>query len=139
MREIIFRGKRPDNGEWLYGFPVTDQGIKCGTPNCVCKHDGSDVYVMYFWDYDSHEFDEFDVDPETVGQYTGKDDCNGKPMFEGDIVKTNLGHIQTIEWSNDYCAFVCIEKGYDKPCQVDILDEIIGNIHDNPELLEVQG
>ena len=124
-REILFRGKAKTikPGEWIEGSLVNTYDWYTREQHCFIVDD----------DYQDH--DEWEVIPETVGQYTGKDDCNGKPMFEGDIVKTNLGHIQTIEWSDDYCAFVCIEKGYDKPCQVDILDEIIGNRWDNPELL----
>ena len=129
-REIIFRGKRIDNGEWIEGNLLVMGDDYWIVPNYKNASTRSTIEII--------AQTIVRVEKETVGQYTGKDDCNGKPMFEGDIVKTNLGHIQTIERSDDYCAFVCIEKGYDKPCQVDILDEIIKNRWDDPGLSEVQ-
>lgn len=125
MREILFRGKRMDNGKWVEGAfcpkncddpfgPMVDRPsiIKLGEP---C--DG-------FW---------FDVDPATVGQYTGLTDKNGKKIFEGDILldadEPCVIVFEDCSWKeiykNDWWSFI-----YE-----DDVVEVIGNIHDNPELI----
>ena len=138
MREILFRGKRIDNGKWTYGG------------YCASEFTG-DPYVM-----DGLIFRL--VDPDTVGQYTGLTDKNGKKIFEGDIVHCygkdsiraydwkavvefgnpnskfswgwQLKPITNVDVNPDILLWV---KMYD---YMDIYCEIIGNIHDNPELLE---
>lgn len=108
MREYLFGGKTIANGKWAEGnLLVTKQGC-CITPDAT-------VYVA--------------VDSETVGQYTGMVDKNGKKIFEGDIVvkydanETEFG----IEYDNIYKS---LGKHY---YPEDI--EVIGNIHDNPNLV----
>ena len=139
MREILFRGKRLDNGEWVFG--------------AYCAYDSK-------FDYDKDQFEPnvvyapsiiayddgclwYRVDPATVGQYTGLT-ANGKRIFEGDIVK-GLSWLSRlvygvvsfkdgafgVEWIrgkvNEFSAFTSC-------CNIEW--EIIGNIHDNHELLE---
>lgn len=132
MREILFRGKRIDNGEWVYGnYAFTDVNGK--------------KYFIF-----QNKPLEHEVIPETVGQYTGLTDKNGKKIFEGDIIRfdENLYTVQRecdtpggywaetgyilkhIGWS-DYTSFTSTIDDWENECQV----FIIGNIHDNPELL----
>ena len=121
MREILFRGKRIDNGEWTYGFvEVYDDGA------CfITKPNG--------------EGDK--VDPTTVGQYTGLNDKNRKKIFEGDIVSGFFNHekiVGYIFYGSDASFFIQRDGlfGIGLNNASDWL-EVIGNIHDNPELLEV--
>ena len=119
MREILFRGKRLDNGEWLYGD--------------ICHHDGVVSYIGQD-ERDGRMIVE-DLVPETVGQYTGLKDKNGTEIYEGDTDDK-----QVVEyWSGQLivgwylkCKYTG-DTGYFSP-----LDkfEVIGNIHDNPELLK---
>lgn len=140
MREILFRGKRTDNGEWLEGWyepPVEWDGHKFGTTICyVCK----EGYL-----------DDAEVEPATVGQYTGLTDKNGKMIFEWDIVRV-LGDQTNEDWKCvDYNALIAFldggfcaldgtieEHGFRRYAlsRMDFSLEVIGNIHDNPELLK---
>ena len=134
MREILFRGKRNDSGGWIEGYYV--ETLR---------------YNNLHWIWDGKEY--IAVDPSTVGQYTGLTDKNGKKIFEGDILYSLLW------WWGP--RFVYLMQGDCGPCHADsamqyILAsnvenpehhaiynlwngcevEIVGNIHDNPELLE---
>lgn len=130
VRTIIFRGKRIDNGEWVYGFIVK----MFGTYHIIDKDDENTAY---------------EVIPSTVGQYTGLKDKSGKQIFEGDIVSTDIARPYLIVEFRDGCfMFNCNDGGKDYyDIMLPILEdaqteykygEIIGNIHDNPELLEVR-
>ena len=121
MREILFRGKRTDNGEWETGSLVI---IRDG---CSDK----EVFIA-----DKMTGYHTPVIPETVGQYTGLTDKNGKKIFEGDIVREFGGETYQGCYEIDNVLIVEIpdtllnfEMSYD--CEY----KIIGNIHDNPELL----
>ena len=133
MREILFRGKRVDNGEWIQGdivqFPV--HGV---------------VRIVE----QEPSYKDAEVDSDTVGQYTGLTDKNGKKIFEGDII--HLEYSQVFfggEYFGEYTAEVSYKEGCfitDGTNNGDEIEtplsgfdndevEIIGNIHDNPELL----
>lgn len=136
MREILFRGKRVDNGEWIYGFFINDSyGIrKFIKPNIIigdigeASFNGNGDYISY------------EVIPETVGQYTGEKDKNGKKIFEGDVVEVpNWDFAGMVEYAIPECRYEIAMLDGDYVMMHDFASdvEIIGNIHDNPELLEV--
>ena len=131
MREILFRGKT-DKGKWVEGYVfemhiLGDKTTYISTKPFMLCNDG---------DFD---YEPFAVDTETVGQYTGLIDKNGTKIFEGDIVSISgdFKGIYTCVWEEyhfDYelenktmrCCLACVYSD-------DI--KVIGNIHDNPELL----
>lgn len=129
MREILFRGKRKDNGEWVEGSLWT-WGKK------VRIHQIFDIIDDALW---------FRVDPNTIGQYTGMTDKNGKKIFEGDILQFDyigenrgVNGIAEVVFQNGKFGVLW---GWHK--ELVALDgfanttmEVIGNIHDNPDLLK---
>lgn len=131
MREILFRGKRVDNGEWVTGTPFIEANC-CKMITAVALHpDFVDEGNVYF-------SEGFPVRQETVGQYTGLTDKNGRKIFEGDVV-LYFGEINLVEW-DDFEASFFLSNEDDERCYFDAVDNdsmfIIGNIYDNPELLE---
>ena len=135
MREIEFRGKAKHNNEWVYGFysPLIWYPSLTQTPS-IKTFKGGDM----------------EINPETLGQYTGVKDKNGTKIFEGDIVKycihtkgyEHLDKNYIVEFS--FGGFRLRENLFDEFSDYvdnDSVDwdrcEVIGNIYDNPELLEV--
>jgi hypothetical protein len=147
-KEILYRAKNKETGEWVIGFPITDKWIQCLIPDCKCKHDGSEIAVMYYWDYTSHEFCECEIDPETICQYIGLKDSAGRKIFESDFLKY---WCPTYECDAMISLVVdCSDKEYpafdllpfnDPICNglafvmAENECEIIGNKFDNPELM----
>lgn len=131
-REILFRGKRKDNGEWVYGNFVR---------GCVDDF----AYIVEFGNKELCR-NYVEVIPETVGQYTGLTDKNGKKIFEGDIVhcvsKFDNAYMVVIFECGQF-RMVLAEKYYEYKTGLGYYDincftkEVIGNVYDNPELLEV--
>ena len=148
MREILFRGKRKDNGEWVVGYLLIGAN---GNPYIIpleiarYVHSGDTCVGTFYL-----------VDPSTVGQLTGLTDKNGKKIFEGDVVK-----FTDSPFGYSYTGAVCFNEGsfcikyeywkkekFHRIGQTDKWQdmgasgvvtyqyEILGNIHDNPELLE---
>ena len=120
-REILFRGKRVDNGKWIYGDFLTSNGTECEIS------DWNEV------DYSRH-----DVDPETVGQFTGETDSNGSLIFDGHIISDDTGIKYIVFWDDKGQWFASDEFGETELLSDIITDttNIIGNIHDNPDLLK---
>lgn len=143
MREILFRGKRIDNGEWTEGYYY--KAKYCRTDDELCDY----ITVPHPKEYNEPS-SRYIVDPDTVGQYTGLTDKNGKKIFEGDIVLVPyIDPIFKCTWNDTspceeaivkYCNGVFyveyIESG-DKftLSAMDGYMKIVGNIYDNPELL----
>ena len=135
IREILFRGKCCTTGEWVEGF----LGIEV-----------LDDYVIQQFSFDeyfaSECIDQYSVKLETVGQYTGLTDKNGKKIFEGDILEGDLEDSLDpgAKWRSEviWGKFGWNCKGNKISLPMDEYDiregEVIGNIHDNPELLEVK-
>ena len=141
MREILFRGKSRDTNKWVLGDFVSNA---CGISYEECLNENGDIgYIMTY------------VIPETVGQYTGLTDKNGKKIFEGDILKaktldTNSEQIAVVGFGNfvdknnddEYLGFYIEFDGIKTTATQLFLEEVkcrievIGNIHDSPKLLK---
>ena len=137
-REIEFRGRKADNKEWVYGYLV-----------CIPDGDSFDCYIISDFDerdsiYDLWKY-AIKVIPETVGQYVGITDKNGKKIFEGDIVKDEYGRIMEVVWREKFAKFAFKlvktigEKWTENFLYADMgdwfdlenhLPEVIGNIFD---------
>ncbi|MGN0557883.1 MAG: YopX family protein [Acutalibacteraceae bacterium] len=140
MREILFRGQTRRYGEkimnvrgdkmpsnWVYGgiFP---------------QNRGGDFAIIYQQEPEVHKFS---VYADTVGQYTGLTDKNGKKIFEDDIVKdVESGYLYVIKWFPTYACFALANKSGHMEIDAGELEIfindllVVGNIYDNPELLE---
>lgn len=142
MKEILFRGKSTDNGEWVEGYLIQKGGetLIARSPYCTGKLHETSWLEFCFGGF-------IEVIPETVGQYTGLTDKNGKKIFDGDIIKAagatpeyNLIVIRDEGYGffNDY-YFAGEKHDTEQISGADwfLCDEVIGNIHDNTELLEV--
>lgn len=151
MRQILFRGKRVDNGEWVEGNLVWLKNIEDQPYQCFI------ISQLSYLEYG--EFDEmYQVFPEMVGQFTGLTDKNGKRIFEGDIFRLEDDIIGIVIFKDGsyrlelhgYCG-TFTESGWDERgggygiIECEAIDwycvgdmEIIGNIHDNGELLTAE-
>ena len=137
MREILFRGKRMDNGEWIFGYYFQKKNLfsEDGLPVKHCISDDPPFGA--------------EVEPKTVGQYTGMKDKNGKRIFEDDVCrfrewsKGEMCWVGKVHWEHQQFM---ISGGPNKECEtmfelclsrfIPENIEVIGNVHDNPELME---
>lgn len=128
MREIKFRGKRIDNGEWVVGdLRYSENSIAVA---CDIRHFGIG-------------YDIYSVSPETVGQFTGLKDKNGKEIYEDDFIQTDNSDVYLVTWVDCTLSYVAIGviDNLNIISLCDLLDnaiEVIGNRHDNPELLTTE-
>lgn len=145
MREILFRGKRKHDGEWVVGYYLekTDPLLNSKMHFILFQDSNSGFLTSLFsWNV---------VDPNTVGQFTGLTDKNGKKIFDGDVIHELDGSMDDIprrvRWDEEYMDFRCpiVRKHWaygNNNCSLWLMEseniEVIGNIHDNPELLEVE-
>lgn len=146
MRDILFRGKRIDNGAWIEGCLYVTHYDRAGVIE--------DDYKIYDYWYggDDNGFPTYQsgiddsVDPVTVGQYTGLTDKNGRRIFEGDIVATQYGRRCRVEWFSSE-MFQCwdlkpLETSHPYPdtstlWRSDYL-EVVGNIYDEDEVYDAE-
>ncbi len=128
-RNIVFRGKRPDNGEWIIGWLFQDDD-----DHLPMIHQGGTLDV---WEQ---------VEEETVGQFTGLRDAKGIDIYDGDILhfeQDEKNHTVVVKWNYEVGAW-CIQLRYEprvgcRPLGEWLKEErfeVIGNIHDNPDLLK---
>lgn len=116
MREVLFRGKSVNSGRWLYGDLTFYAG---GAQIWEQTEDGKWNYI---------------VNPDTVGQYTGLTDKNGIKIFEGDIVRSG-NSLWEIAYLLHYARFAARRPGVVFSVFAYEQGEVVGNIHDDPELL----
>ena len=130
MREILFRGKRKYSDEWVEGdfykvdcfcfiIPRNSNGTYSRGKNTL-----KNVYPCN------------ECIPGTIGQYTGLTDKNGTKIFEGDIVKYPIGTFVVKFLSGTFCCSLIEDDYLTDICSIHNACEVIGNIHDNPELLK---
>lgn len=125
MRTIKFRGKTT-NGEWVYGHYSTGGFIHTDGTETVRHIIHADML--------------YDVDENTVGQFTGLYDKNGKEIYEGDIMNNPTSeNVGVIQWNSVLCQFQLSWQNMPTAADIFFMVEngsfVIGNIHDNPELL----
>lgn len=126
MREILFRGKRIDNGELVEGVFLNDRdgaSYICPSVSDISYGDSGNRRRIGCW---------YKVDPSTVGQYTGMNDKHGKRIFENDILSI---------WNETHDVVVFEDGAFDLentsiPIRFANKFEVIGNIHDNPEYMK---
>ena len=136
MREIIFRGKRIDNGEWVYGSLFIQNGEWISKGNKT-----PDVYWIY-----GKQGEQYLVITSTICQFTGLTDKDNKKIYEGDIVRTKLGRLCKVRYfvSSAFCGvdLFPLNTKHRPPTDYDIYQkdflEVVGNIFDNPNPLEVE-
>lgn len=128
----VFRGKRTDNGEWVQGCLITDET------------EDSKRFIGYVIGTDEdgipHDLDVVQVDPSTICKCVGLKGKNGKLIWENDIVKINNSKVNVLITFRDFEIICTIpsEKYYKHRLEYDTEYEVVGNMIDNPELLEVQ-
>ena len=161
MREILFRAKRTDNGEWVEGFysqlPKPSLGATIITNGDLCAEDVSDYIIVNECKQHSNfsnsnplevvECEYYEIDPETICQYIGETDKEGKKIFEGDIIgfitlgSTESGYSKSsclgeVVWSKEKCCFHVTNRLSAESWEVLAGCKVLGNVFDNKEMLD---
>lgn len=143
MREILFRGKCKETGKWYEGQYINlHKTTYCFKEDYETDKD-NDIHQIVFeqmtdWGLPNRHL-RVDIIPETVGQYTGLTDKNGKKIFEGDIVQSIELELKGIIIFDEHCRFMIKDFSTGSTYLISYNNDeiqVIGNIHDNPELLE---
>jgi uncharacterized phage protein (TIGR01671 family) len=152
MRTIKFRGKRIDNGEWVYGnlykLPL-ESGNVCMILTTDNIHEDNSIEPQYHLAFTLWK-DLFVVDSSTIGQFTGLFDKNGKEIYEGDIIQGEYKSKHLIRYTEEDARFTAtlaeyVGDKFSERCNTgDVTQKwinefnkvVIGNIHDNPELIK---
>lgn len=146
-RQIVFRGKRIKDGKWICGN-LADYSMKVFNTTIDKKVIFGNI-VSFATDNFGYVVDDCAVDPETIGQFTGLLDRNGKEIYEGDIITVKGRYPRVVLWDKMMWALMPTEYYHDEVLWVMNLQhprvdwweefadefEIIGNIHDNPSLI----
>ena len=142
MRDLIFRGQRCDNGEWVYGYLVKKHDPLLGIAySFILVQEMDHSCITGEPTILRSEMTWFKVDPKSVGEFTGLTDKNGTRIFEGDIVefrtRTSSFKPLYVQYHKETAQFVAsIRSGVRSyPMDATWEYEVIGNIHDNPELI----
>ncbi len=151
MREILFRGKDPETGTWYEGFYMAlSDTTYCFKGDYDAHPDNTKHYIVFDrmtdWGLPNQHL-RADADPSTVGQYTGKTDKNKKRVFDGDIIRMFDAKppfdVGVVQWDDHDQCYV-VRSTWSEKCHLTDFGnlgrpeyfEVIGNIHDNPELLK---
>lgn len=139
MREILFRGKTKDKEKWVYGAYIKDESPDSDGDILIVDQTKYYVFKQNWLETECVDI----VIPETVGQYTGLIDKNGKKIFEGDILsfEDSMGNSEycVVEYGNFNCNFCDGVYGWffkDGDIRFYKSYKIVGNVYDNPELLK---
>ena len=136
MREILFKAKRLDNGEWVEGYYQKRFDL-----------DGSEQHLI-FWSKSYTVWEYAEIDPDTICQYTGLTDKNGQKIWENDICNRKEKYPEIVtynkgDWQLDY-SYVFGKEMHTDACNLGFYVcerncvEVVGNIFDNADLLEVE-
>lgn len=139
--EILFRAKLLDN-DFRHGEPVPKGTWFTGWYYQLQLATEAQHRLVLPREKGYQGQSEMDIDPDTLCQFTGLHDANGTPIFQGDIIKDEVGEIYEVCWYDDLAAFMAEMVCNQKPFMMYDIDpkncKIIGNVFDNPELLKQQ-